>query len=194
MARRCDMVDHRFLGFFVVFVLNITGCLMYPHVGGGPVIGATLRGHAVLGWEAGGGAGPLLRANIGGSYRIPFAADYFAISTSSGVNSNRRPPKLTTEFVHYLVYEPGAIVGGTAGIAHSNFEGFSGSFGLWGGGPFPLSERDNNSHNPLQSEKMGTWTPTFSLTIGWRYIAGEHEICLFPKFYYAFIPEIKLGN
>lgn len=173
----------------------VAGCFGYPHVGVGPVIGIVPGNGVALGWEAGAGTDGLLRANIGGSYRY--------------TRPKVKPPELTTydryfsdgrakepnfEIVHYLSYEPGLIGGGTLGVAYSNREGIAGSYGLWCGMVVLPDARDSKySKNPF-NRREGTWAPTFSFTIGWRYLAGAHEIYLTPKFVYLFNPHFITGD
>jgi hypothetical protein len=175
--------------FLVVALVteNAAGCLMNPHVGVGPVVGITPGRGFVLGWEAGGGADGLLRANIGGSYRYVRPKIQ---TTTSDYFSDGRSKNLRLELVHYLAYEPGLIGGGTLGIAYSDWEGFAGSYGLWCGMPAPLSDPVlEYQKNPFSGQE-GKWTPMIAFTVGWRYLAGEHEVYFAPKFVYAFSPSM----
>jgi hypothetical protein len=196
MTNGSTVIRYDFFVMIVAIVPSMTGCLMYPHVGTGPVIGATLRGSAVLGWEAGGGPGSFIRANIGGSYRLPISKRRIATSPSSTLYSKNQLKGMTTEYVHYLVYEPGVIGGGTLGIAYSDQIGFGGAYGLWAGFPFLLNESSTDDHtlDIFNSVMEGDWKPGFTITVGWRYMAGEHEICFMPKLFYAFIPSLSLSS
>jgi hypothetical protein len=167
----------------------IAGCFMYPHVGVGPVIGVVPGNGVAFGWEAGGGTDGLLRANIGGSYRyVRPTLKTAEITTYDLYYSDGRAKEPSFEIVHYLSYEPGLIGGGTLGIAYSNREGIAGSYGLWGGVvALPDTRNSKYSNNPITARE-GTWAPTFSFTIGWRYLAGAHEIYFAPKFVYLFYP------
>lgn len=191
---------NRFFCVYSVFVINMVGCatsspaFLTPHLGGGPVIGAVLSRGFTVGWEAGGGTGPLLRANLGGSYRFAMSPKHFGLSGSEN-DSNRRQSRSNSEYIHYLVYEPGIILGGTVGVAYSDLIGIDGSFGVWTGIPLPLTNTETNidDENPF-THKRGKWRPFIGLTIGWRYLAGESEIYFAPKVFYDFVPHISLGS
>lgn len=195
MLKRSPIISCIFLLTLALSTTSVAGCFGYPHVGVGPVIGAVQGSGLVLGWEAGGGTG-LLRGNIGGSYR--YARPKLkpaALTTYDRYFSDGRAKEPLFETVHYLSFEPGFIGGGTLGIAYSNRGGVDGSYGLWSGvAAFPDVQNSKRTKNPVTGKGEGTWVPTFTITIGWRYLASAHEIYFAPKFLYLFYPGINLGD
>jgi hypothetical protein len=132
----------------------------------GPVIAMRDDGGLALGWELGGAFGHdlasrvLSRVNVGGSYAL-FGT------------SNRGAEDLSV--VHYVVWEPWFIVGGTLGVAIDKGARVHPAFGAWEGFPIPLSTDDEiDSRSPHRI--------FLSIAFGFRWWGTDvNEFYLTPK-------------
>ena len=180
-------------------VIVLTGC----HASAGPVVGYSFGHGMIVGWEAGGGAEARLRANVGQSYRLASANESLEpnqiepLVTTSVVEAdsaseadeeeaedpedaeqsedNQALPGLRIEEVaSYVVYEPWFFAGATLGLAVNHRESNVGLVaGGWEGVPV--------GGWSLDSPEMSDVNGVVSIAIGYRYLAGAHEIYLTPK-------------
>lgn len=128
-----------------------TGC-----AGGfGPTVGYAFDRGIMFGWEAGGGCGPFLRGNVGGTYRATKGGD-------------------AIEAVHYLAYEPWFGIGATGGVGYSTASGWTGVLGVWEGAAYVLPNEDGDSVSFIDTYYV-------SLALGLRWLAGAMEIYLATK-------------
>lgn len=129
-------------------------------IGAGPMIGWVEDEGLSIGWEISGAWElPILHASIGGSYRP---------EAPGGMRA-----------VHYVAWEPWAIVGATLGAAIDDAGLATAAIGAWEGGAFVIRELE-------EQEVEGDPVPALvvALAIGWRFMAGRHEIYLTPKLLY----------
>lgn len=88
------------------------------------------------------------------------------------------------EFATYLAFEPGFFGGATVGMGVGSADWEPGMvLGLWGGAPAPIGLF---TVNPTGSEATGYVT----LAIGYRYLAGAHELYVTPKVGIALLPRL----
>jgi hypothetical protein len=130
-------------------------------LGIGPVIAWSSGGSWSIGWEAAAMYRiPLLKASVGGIYSI--------------VRQAQEPAAL-----HYLAYEPGLILGGTAGVALADVSRVQFMYGAWGGFPLPLTDQFIPGERGPSGAAPHAWLLT--LTIGWRSFGGMGQLYVAPK-------------
>ena len=149
----------------ILLMFILTPALQGCSVMGGPQLGVTLdknleKPHMSYGWEAGPGFATV-RANAGQVYRPS------------------RDTQGRQEAVTYLVLEPWYYLGGSLGAAYSTTRGAGLHAGLWEGFGATLKKGGEVS---CFFASNGRCAPAWSLAIGLRYLAGDVELYLSPKF------------
>jgi hypothetical protein len=125
--------------------------------GGGPVVGWVAGEGLSLGWETTYAyEAPLLYVSAGGSYRI---------EAPDGPRA-----------VHYLAWEPWALLGGSLGGAVDDDGRGTVVLGAWEAVPFIVGELQEQSWEVARVPAL-----VVTLAIGWRWMAGTHEIYVAPK-------------
>lgn len=148
----------------LVVALGATGSARAQTVGAGPMLGWVEDEGLSVGWEISGTWGiPLLHASVGGSYRLEAPGG--------------------TRAVHYLAWEPWFVIGGTLGVAIDDDGVATGAIGAWEAGPIWIHE--------LRDQRASEAVPAIAVTlaIGWRLMAGRHEIYVTPKLLYHLLPD-----
>jgi hypothetical protein len=132
--------------------------------GAGPVLAWGTHGFTP-GWEVSATLGsPWLRLAIGGDYA----------RGASGLG-----------FAHYLAYEPGQFLGGSAGVAQFD-AGVSPYLGAWAGLGLPAGElRTTPIRDTDYSRLSGV---VITLAIGYRWFGDEHQFYVTPKVAYYDFP------
>jgi hypothetical protein len=117
------------------------------------------------GWEVSVTIGtPLLRLALGG--------DYGRGESSLG-------------YAHYLAYEPGMLIGGTAGAALFD-AGVSPYAGAWAGFAVPSGDLDSTQIGDTDYSRLAG--VLISLAIGYRWFGDEHQFYVTPKVTYYDFP------
>lgn len=137
--------------------------------GAGPTVGYVFDRGMSFGYEAGGSCGVLLKGNVGGTY----------FRTESG----------EIEAVHYLVYEPWFIVGGTAGFGYSSESGTTSVLGLWHALAY-MHYEDYLDEGGVS----GVSGLAVSAAFGVRWFAGVMEMYMAPKLGWAEIGDARCAG
>jgi hypothetical protein len=155
------------------------------------VVGYSPARGATWGWEAGGGALGLVRANTGGSYAFREPSRKAtpggpAPIVRNGADPEPAPPKA----VHYLAFEP---IGLTLGVDYASNGRVGFLYGLWAGwfvdptryGAFNDSPTGSEINRFLFNHDCPDYdpepTPLITGAVGVRYLGGEWEVYFAPK-------------
>jgi hypothetical protein len=180
------------------------------HLQAGPSIGYAFKRGTTLGWEAGAGGLGLMRASVGGTYRLeppqpaevtspepgaPAREDPTASAGGAAATRERAAQEPSPDAIHYLAFEP---LGVSLGITFPDVgkPGFLG--GVWAGWIF-----DPNPDGVFINDPDGSpFTPNtdcpdskpesgllLSAAIGLRYMGGEWEAYFTPKAVLAYCLE-----